>query len=596
MTSYRIGNLVLQPRRQLLEDGAPVPIGGKALEILSVLAEAEGAVVTKDELMAAVWPGVIVEENAIQVHVAALRKALGPASSAVTTVRGLGYRLQAERAVQVPRPNPPKSVAVLPFADLTGDPSFGRMGEGLAEELINTLARTDSIKIPSRTSSFAYRGRDIDIRQIARELAVEAVLEGSVRAGGDRLRITAQLIDATNGFHIWSENFDRAEGDLLDLQDDLATAIAAALGTRIGVRARDTENVEAKRLQLQAATIASQLSDGSLPNAVALQRRAIALDPHFARAHEGLAGTLLTTGVADLMQRGVFKEARAEAERALELDPSLAGATGILGCLDAMEGRWVSANAHFRAAIRLDGDNSLVHEAYAFYVLAPTGFHALAREHAARALELAPARPMAAWINAVCAGFTGDFPAMSQYLELAGMLGMTRGGIYRALNANRIWFQGDVEAAAIELNGAISEVAQAASGPQLFALVFGALGGQRDPAVASRALVKLYQVCKTEERFWADPVLPTLLITWQTIFSNLDAAFDVAHGFVERHRLGRHVSMVSLGGLWWPGLRPLHCDDRFQEIVEGLGLIEYWKTCGPPDGLELTDTGLVGRA
>jgi DNA-binding winged helix-turn-helix (wHTH) protein len=159
----QIGRFALQPHRQLLGPDGPADLGRKAIALLSVLAAADGAVVTKDELMAAVWGDVIVEENAIQAQIAALRKILGHDAQGLTTVRGLGYRLTL-RGAMTPAPTAAKtanSIAVLPFANLTGDPTLDYVGEGMAEELINTLSRAPGLKVPSRTASFAYRGRNL---------------------------------------------------------------------------------------------------------------------------------------------------------------------------------------------------------------------------------------------------------------------------------------------------------------------------------------------------------------------------------------------------------------------------------------------------
>lgn len=220
---YHIGHLTLQPHRELLDGKAPVPLGRKALDLLTVLAEADGRLITKDELMAAVWPNVTVEENAVQVHISALRKSLGDAADLLQTVRSLGYRLvHGDAAPALPHgAAPPTAVAVLPFANLTGDPGLDYLGDGFAEELINALSH-----IAGRTSSFAYKGHDGDARQIARELGVGAIVEGSVRKADSTIRITAQLVDAESGFHRWSENYDRKITDLLAWEDELADVIA----------------------------------------------------------------------------------------------------------------------------------------------------------------------------------------------------------------------------------------------------------------------------------------------------------------------------------------------------------------------------------
>jgi TolB-like protein len=226
-----VGRFSLRPYRQLKLHGCPVPIGRKALDILSVLAVGNGAMVTKSELMDLVWPGMIVEENAIQVHVSALRKVLGDDGELLCTVRGLGYRLDLGSLdnVQVSDNKVRDSVAVLAFVNMTGNPQLDYLGQGMAEELINTLSRTAGLKVSSRTSSFAFAGRHIDARQISRELGVATLIEGSVRIAGDLARVTAQLIDAEDGIHIWSKSFDHDLSDLLAMQFDITAAIAKSL-------------------------------------------------------------------------------------------------------------------------------------------------------------------------------------------------------------------------------------------------------------------------------------------------------------------------------------------------------------------------------
>ena len=166
MNQVLLGTLTLQPRRQLLADGRRLPLGRRALDILSVLAEAKGEIVTKDEILEAVWPGVIVEENAIQVHVAALRKALGDEAHRLTTVRGLGYRLDVpeQPAPSLEGKKEQNSVAVLPFANLTGDRDKDHVCDGIVRELVTALSRNGGLKVPSWQSTFFYRDRVADVR------------------------------------------------------------------------------------------------------------------------------------------------------------------------------------------------------------------------------------------------------------------------------------------------------------------------------------------------------------------------------------------------------------------------------------------------
>jgi adenylate cyclase len=230
-------------RPELRRDGQPVRIHRRALGILCALAEAKGEIVSKDELMARLWSGRIVEEGNLHVHVSALRKSLdehGEGHSFVVTVPGRGYRLAgltglrssqlAEGSLppQLPLPDKP-SIAVLPFANLSGDSEQEYFADGMVEEIITALSRTRWLFVIARNSSFMYRGQAVDVKQVSRELGVRYVLEGSVRKSGTRVRITTQLIDATNGAHLWADHFDGSLEDVLDLQDQVAIRVAAVI-------------------------------------------------------------------------------------------------------------------------------------------------------------------------------------------------------------------------------------------------------------------------------------------------------------------------------------------------------------------------------
>ncbi len=226
-----LGQHILLPFRQLRYDHRPVPIGNKALQILSTLAAANGQIVTKFELMNIVWSGLIVDENALHVHVASARKALGFDSRLLVTVRGIGYRLDSRAAhySAVEHLHQYRSIAVLAFLNMTGNPAMDYLGDGISEELINSLSRTPGVKVSSRTSSFAFKHSNVDARLICDKLGVDALVEGSVRIAGANARITAQLIDAEDGTHKWSQNFDHEFADLFVLQGDISEGIMQSL-------------------------------------------------------------------------------------------------------------------------------------------------------------------------------------------------------------------------------------------------------------------------------------------------------------------------------------------------------------------------------
>ena len=230
-------------QRELRRDGQPVRIHRRALSILCALAEAKGEIVSKDELMARLWPGRIVEEGNLHVHVSALRKVLdehGEGHSLVVTVPGRGYRLAdltGLRSAQLAEgPLPPQlslpdkpSIAVLPFQNMSGDPEQEYFADGMVEEIITALSRIRWLFVIARNSSFTYKSQAVDVKQIGRELGVRYVVEGSVRKGGNRVRIAAQLIEAESGAHLWADHFDGSLEDVLDLQDQVAISVAGVI-------------------------------------------------------------------------------------------------------------------------------------------------------------------------------------------------------------------------------------------------------------------------------------------------------------------------------------------------------------------------------
>ena len=234
------------------------------------------------------------------------------------------------------------SIAVLPFADLSPDGDQEFFSDGISEELLNLLTRVDGLQVASRTSSFAFKGQSLGIAEIARELEVNLVLEGSVRKSGNKVRITAQLIDADNDRHLWSETYDRQLDDIFEIQDQIAASIVLALRNTLGAKldpaaARvkvPTSNLDAYSLFLKARELFIKRTE--MKESVALFRQAVALDPGFARGWEGLAAALVVAPSWSDEGSGAYEESRLAAERALELDPSLSLAYGVLGLLDVI--------------------------------------------------------------------------------------------------------------------------------------------------------------------------------------------------------------------------------------------------------------------
>ncbi len=403
-------------RRKLSRDGQPVRLGNRALDILCVLASARGMVVSKDELMARVWPGFVVEENNIQVHVSALRKVFDADKDrliGIVTVPGRGYRLLgisedsvtanqplAERSLTLPdKP----SIAVLPFTNLSGDPEQEYFAEGMVEDLITSLSRLRWLFVIARNSTFTYKGRAVDVRQVGAELGVRYVLEGSVRSAGTRLRISAQLVEAETGGHVWAERYDRAVEDIFAVQDEITDTIAGTLEPEISAAERERArrkpptHLGSWELYQRGMWHLLRRNREDFTAARRLFGQAIELDPNFARAHAALAVSefwQITHGFtenADVTRSGLL----ASAFRAVELDPRDSLAHSAMG-LAFMESReHTKAIAEHESAIAFNPNSSFGQWCFG-YALNFAGRHAEALAKFDLALRLSPRDP-AAW-------------------------------------------------------------------------------------------------------------------------------------------------------------------------------------------------------
>lgn len=293
-TQYAFGPFVLLPGRELRRDGRPVSLGSRALAMLETMAAARGEIVTKEEILSRVWPGVTVEEGNITVQVAALRKELGTRPGGedwIVTIPRVGYRLVHDMpAAAEPQDSGRPSVAVLPFVNLSGDASRDYFADGLVEDLITALSRFKSFAVVSRYSSFAYRGRATDIRQVARELGVRYLLEGSVRLSGERVRVTVQLIDAASGTHLWASHFDGELGQLFDFQDRITESVVGLVEPQLRraeverTRRRWPDNPQAYDHFLRALPLFNSREPADYRLALEHLDSAIALQPDYAAA------------------------------------------------------------------------------------------------------------------------------------------------------------------------------------------------------------------------------------------------------------------------------------------------------------------------
>ncbi|WFP74266.1 winged helix-turn-helix domain-containing tetratricopeptide repeat protein [Mesorhizobium sp. WSM4906] len=349
----------------LQRNDVPVSAGYRGIKLLAAFVERPGEILTKTELMDAAWQGTAVEEGNLTVQIAQLRKLLGPAADGgewIATVPRVGYRFtgaieQLGGAVRKPLPLPDKpSIAVLPFVNLSNDPEQDSFADGLAEDLTTDLSRISGLFVIARNSAFAYKGKAMDVRDIARELGVRYLLEGSARRAAGRVRINAQLVDAVSGEHLWAERFDRSLEDIFTVQDEVTAKIVEALLGRLRApppRNRP-KNLEAYDLCVRARKLIDD-SPQTAREAHLMLTRAVSLDPDYAEAYRWLAMNhwmgWVHWGQPIEPARSIALEL---AHKAVTIDPNDAGCRWVLANLLAYERRFDEADAEFARAIELD--------------------------------------------------------------------------------------------------------------------------------------------------------------------------------------------------------------------------------------------------
>ncbi len=613
---YEIAGFRLDAERHTLTaaDGRPIPLTAKAFETLLYMVRHRERLLEKATLMRDLWPGVIVEENSLNQVITTLRRAFGERRGEdrfIVTVPGRGYRFVAEvREVGAARAPPvepsatgrPPSIAVLSFVNLTNDPEKEYFGEGMAEELIHMLTRIPGLKVSARTSSFAYKGRHTDVRDIGRDLGVAAVIEGSVRSAGERIRVTVQLVETQAGYHLWSQTFDRKFEDIFALQDELAAAVVRELPGRAEHLARPpvpsappTRNVEAYQSYLQGSAFLGRPSEPNLRTAIMHFENAIARDPLFARAlcAEANAHAMLATmfGTKDLSD--TLTQAQRAAEQALALDPSLADAEAMLGAVQAHRANWLEAEAHRARARSLGANDVALGSGWAHS--AAVGHLRQRFQEAAIAHERAPAEPATSMLLGSFYALLGRDAEAQTYLDLAVTLGWGENlvpiPIIRSEIARRA---GRFKEAANYMMRALPADSRRAGAEPLVEPVYAALA---DPARKPAALAAIRELFNTREaEITAAASLPMVLIHWLVLLGDLDMAHHVAARAVNHFLRERAIRLNSfLPQLWIPELRAFRQDPRFGLLAERLGLIEYWKKYGPPDECEIREGRLICR-
>lgn len=394
---YRFGAFTLDAdQRVLLRNGKPLLLAPKIVETLLTLVQNSGRIVEKEELMTRLWPDTYVEESNLTYTVVQLRKSLGDDARHpryIETIPKRGYRFivdveevlsdvqvdgmqvieeqqNREAHSDVIAESRIASVAVLPFVDMSPDRDQDYFCEGLADELINSLASVPDLHVASRTSSFRFKSSTLDIRDVAKRLNVNTVLEGSVRKAGGNFRITAQLINAIDGYQLWSGKYDRRLEDIFAVQEDIAQSTVRALKVVLSsdhqraLQRIRTTSIQAYECYLRGRQLFYQMRRRSLESARHLYQRAIEMDADFGPAYAGIADCASFL----YMDWGGLESDLLDADRAsskaVEIDPGLSQAHASRGVLLALRSRYSEAEQEFETALYL---NPQLYEAYYYY-------------------------------------------------------------------------------------------------------------------------------------------------------------------------------------------------------------------------------------
>ena len=268
---------------------------------------------------------------------------------------------------------------MLPFANLSADKENEYFSDGLAEDIIDALTQVPGLRVMARTSAFAFRGKEADVREIGARLNVEHILEGSVRRAGNRIRVTAQLVKASDGYHLWSQRFDREMTDVFAIQDEISQAIVEKLRVRLAgdrpLVKPHTDNVDAYHLFLRGRHCVLRMTPESLAKGKEYLEQAIALDPDYALAYAGMAEYYFVSAFWGFMDpKEALPRIKSAAMEALSRDDTLAEAHAVLGVAKGIgDFDWVGAEQEFRRALELNPASPIVRYYYGFYCLRPIG-------------------------------------------------------------------------------------------------------------------------------------------------------------------------------------------------------------------------------
>jgi TolB-like protein/Tfp pilus assembly protein PilF len=480
---------------------------------------------------------------------------------AVVLLAAGGLWLVVESRRPVPVAEVP-SIAVLPFVDLSEAKDQEYFCDGMTEEIIDALARVRGFHVAARSSAFAFKNKQQDIREIGRKLNVGAVLEGSVRKSGNRLRVTAQLNNVTDGYHLWSETYEREMKDIFALQDEISRAIVSTLRVQLGETGKaplvtpPTGNLDAYNLYLQARYLHSKWQLAPMRQSLSLFQQAIAHDPGFAPAYAGLASSYTWLGFFRARPRDVMPGAKEAAQKALSIDSQLAAAHISLGDVKAVyDWDWESSRREFETALQINPDDAGAHFSHSLLYLAPLGRIDEAIQEMQRARDLDP-------LNVVIHTYLGTlFYFGGRYQEAVTQLRNTVGMAPDFAEVHSTLFRVYLEQHKLDEARAELDRSHALMGQKVPGLADAQLSAVEGHMDAARQLL-----AACERTYAREYVSSASMACVHTALGDKDGAFRyLDRAFEERDGMLAYAKI-------FPAFAPLRSDPRFTALLRRLNL------------------------
>jgi serine/threonine protein kinase/Tfp pilus assembly protein PilF len=478
-------------------------------------------------------------------------------------LKSLGKEIEPEQLQEQSKKESVPSIAVMPFADMSPQKDQEYFCDGMAEEIINALTHLNDLRVIARTSAFAFKGKHEDVREIGRKLDVETLLEGSVRKAGNRLRITAQLVEVVDGSHLWSERYDRELEDIFDIQDEIARTVANKLKVTLERERQEplvrppTENIVAYNLYLKGRFLVGQMGEGT-QKALEHFQRALALDPEYALAHAGVADSYNFLGDWNIVPRKeAMMKAKEAAMRALELDGTLSEAHIALGWMNmSYDYDWQSAEKHFLRAIELDPNNADAHSRYALFLYWVRGRFDEAVSEGRLSVELDPlSEARNTWFGRVLYGVGRVEEGIAQLRRAVELDPTSLHAHFILSDAYRIAAM--YPEAIAELQTAIELVGRHPWPLWVLGMTYANSGNKSEANAIYNELV---------ERSQHEYVQPVIFALIDTALGRKDEAFEALDRAYEEHD-GLIVNMKS-----WQAFDPLRDDARFDALMKKMGM------------------------